>query len=379
MRKIKIVISIVLIMVFAVGFVACTPANPDNNGAGGDDTDNSNPGTDDGETGSGNGEDLTPYYTRVDDDTILFGSYPQSEVTDESILSRLNTLAGELPSKENPKQWTSYGYLQDITYIKSDYMWFIDLAVDGEMYRGVYFVEYRPRDINKNGGGNLQENYGFELNSVYWYKYEPISWTILEEKDGKAMLLCDIILDCQQFNFSYTGSVAFDFENMNFKDYIVNNYAESTVKSWLNETFYLTAFTTRQQSKIDTVLVDNSLESTCYETNENICENTEDKIFLLSVREIAKYFFDGDHLTFMKSDALMRKVTKYAYSQGVYACTWMESYMDYGTWMLRTPDNEINYGVITVEFDNVGDEGWYRGYSAGMISNGIVPALWISL
>ena len=76
-------------------------------------------------------------YTR-DGDKITFGYYPQTRVTDKSLTATLSSMAGVLPTSGNPQSWTSYGY-----YIEdgvSKFMWYIDVSVNGEGYRGVFFT-----------------------------------------------------------------------------------------------------------------------------------------------------------------------------------------------------------------------------------------------
>ena len=212
-------------------------------------------------------------YTRVDEDGnesatgdyILFGSYPQTKVTDASIISAL----GEF----DESTWTSYGYY--ISGQVSDHMYYIDKEYNGEKYRGVYFTSYRPNSCgnSSSASNSYQDDNGYVTSTVYWFKYEPIKWLIVEESNGKATLVADLILDSQQYDPA--GS---------------NNYAESTIRAWLNESFYNTAFNELQQSIIQTIEVDNSAASTGYSSNQYACENTFDKIFLMSYVEATTWF-----------------------------------------------------------------------------------------
>ena len=79
-------------------------------------------------------------------------------------------------------------------------------------------------------------------------------------------MLCDMIIDSQQFDISK------------------NNYEESTIRKWLNQTFYNTAFNEIQKQSIFTTTVDNRAVSTGYSSNQYVCLNTKDKIF-----EIKRY------------------------------------------------------------------------------------------
>ena len=141
-------------------------------------------------------------YTRVDEDGnesatgdyILFGSYPQTKVTDASIISALGGF--------DESTWTSYGYF--INGQVSDYMYYIDKEYNGENYRGVYFTSYRPylcNDLSSASNSSEQDENGYELSTVYWFKYEPIKWLIVEESYGMATLVADMILDSQQYDY----------------------------------------------------------------------------------------------------------------------------------------------------------------------------------
>ncbi len=289
-------------------------------------------------------------YTRVDEDTIEFGMYPQTEVTDSTLVSTLNSLAGTKPTSSNSYNWTSYGYY--ISGSVSNYMWYVDVENDGEMYRGVYFTSYRPyyTTYSSSTGNTYQDDNGYTTSNIYWFKYEPISWTILNESNGTALILCDMIIDSQQFD--YDGS-----------DY--NDYAESTIRKWLNETFYNTAFNDLQKEIILTTMVDNSVASTGYSSNSYACEDTEDKVFLLSYKELTTYL--------TTNASRMKKTTDYAKSQGADTST-SPSYLGNGFWWLRSPNDYQSYYAR-----GVGGSGYVNDYSVGITGGGVVPALQIQL
>ena len=143
-------------------------------------------------------------------------------------------------------------------------------------------------------------------------KVAAIEWDILKIEDGKALIISHYILDVKDFTESATSS-----------------YAESDIRKWLNEDFYNTAFTAEEKAKILTTLVDNSVESTGESVNKHACDDTEDKIFLLSVKEANAYFTDETRLA---------KCSDYAKKQGLYVspktkCSW---------WWLRSPYNNNN-------------------------------------
>ena len=283
-------------------------------------------------------------YTKVDDDTILFGSYPQSEVTDISLKSALDSLAGATSTG-----WTSYGYY--ISGTASGYMRYIDIKLYGEKYRGVYFDSYRPDypDHSSSVKDTYQDDNDYVSGKIYWFKYEPISWTILTQESGKALILCDMIIDSQDF----------DYENGTYS----NNYERSTIRSWLNDTFYNTAFNESQKEIILTTTVDNSAKSTGSDSNPYVCGDTNDEIFLLSYAEAAKYL--------STNELRIKKTTDYAKSQN--ACTGTTSlHFGNGYWWLRSPSPHFNNYEYYVDFD-----GSLYTYKAYYTLVGIVPALQI--
>ncbi len=249
-------------------------------------------------------------------------------------------------------------------------MWYIDIEHKGEEYRGVYFTSYRPYDCGNNSwtDNTYQDDNGYNVSTVYWFKYEPISWTILNEMNGTAFILCDMIIDSQQY----------DYENRSYS----SNYAESTIRAWLNETFLQTAFGAFEQSIIETTLVDNSAQSTANSSNRYICEDTSDKIFLLSYKEATNsaYGFSSDY---NNNKAREKKTSDYAQAQGVVAYPNLSnagSYAGNGSWWLRSPRDDYysylyeEYVMVVNVYGRCSGSG-----SADSTHTGVVPALWIRL
>ena len=317
-------------------------------------------------------------YTR-DGNKVTFGSYPQAKVSDATLIDALNKKAGNLPTQTQSNNWTSYKYFAEKS--QADYMWYIDIVEGGEKYRGVYFTAYRPMLTSEASSSDTSwmDNYGYLLATIYWFKYEPISWTILKEdtENGTALLLCDMIIDSQAYQNEYEMNTT-NYNRYNTSEGVpsgtfANNYAYSTIRKWLNESFLSTAFNTYQQQIISTVLVDNSASTTSAPaSNPNACENTNDKIFLLSYQDIinSEYGFGTQY----SQDAFrIKKPTDYALSQGGWADT-NEATLGNGSWILRSPDNG---GTATVRLVTA------LGYDYSLMTvdntySGIVPALQIT-
>ena len=192
--------------------------------------------------------------------------------------------------------------------------------------------------------------------ATYYFKVEPIRWRILSTDGETALILCDSIIA----NHRYDDSS--------------NNYKDSEIRAWLNATFYETAFTELQREIILTTTVDNSVASTGYSGNPYACENTEDKIFLLSYKEVTNSAY-GFHASFAGCDTARRMETS-DYSRATGASMSTSSY-DYGNcpWWLRSAYGHGSRNARGVSSD--GSTGYY--YSVSFENFGVVPALWIRL
>ncbi len=303
-------------------------------------------------------------YTDETKTSIYFGFYPQTKVTDETLISSLNALAGEKPTSDSLGKWSSYRYY--LNYVESDYMFYIDIDCDNDGsydYRGVCITALRP-ELNTRTGVSTYDSYqyangytGFRTRETYWFKYEPIKWNILTEADGYATVLADLAIDSQ--NFDYEANNVYS-----------SNYAESTIRAWLNDTFYNTAFTAMQKELIQTVTVDNGDEGywNSTEVTATPCDDTEDKIWLLSYQEA------------MEIDYSKRKKqsSDYAKCQGINANVYNETYNGYSSWWLRSPQDDDRYALSITEGGSAsGNIPKAENVDATYI--GVVPALKIKL
>lgn len=305
-------------------------------------------------------------------DIIEFGSYPQAKVTDEILLARLD---------EIEKEWISYGYYSgtgtygDGKMAPDDYMKYCDITLDGEKYRAVFFDKYRGKCTHNSAITTVysynihQSRNGYLINTVYYFKYEPLQWRILDPETG--MLLCESIIDSQAFN----NYMVTDEQNINIrygdpdKTYSACNWEYSSIRAWLNDDFLNTAFTKVQQNKIQ------SLErETVSPWNSEFSSNpTTDKITLLSYREALtkKYGLNTDYNA--KDPARFKTATDYAKCQGVYYAKYPDS--DYGEnkpWMLRTASNHSFINTVCTDGKVT---NYYIDCDSSETFNGIAPVL----
>lgn len=146
-----------------------------------------------------------------------------------------------------------------------------------------------------------------------------------------------------------------------------NNWKNSNIRSWLNNQFYNGVFNEDERSIIQTTLVDNSLESTGYTENENVCENTEDKIYLLSYLEAQS----------MSSSEREMMTSDYARASGAFMYTTIfdGEYYGKGYWWLRSPSNLSSNYVRDVD----GNGSMVNIKKVSDKDHGIVPVLKIKL
>lgn len=154
---------------------------------------------------------------------------------------------------------------------------------------------------------------------IYYFRVEPIVWRALtttfdHDADGtgdKILLLAESILTANAY---YGNFYIKEARTLNGSTIYHSNYKYSNIRAYLNGTanqfvtdggaatehdidwtgkgFIDVAFTSTAQDLIATTIVDNSAESTTNAGNNlkqattYACDNTEDKIFLLSEKEV---------------------------------------------------------------------------------------------
>ncbi|MBP3201060.1 MAG: hypothetical protein J6M39_05385 [Lachnospiraceae bacterium] len=168
-------------------------------------------------------------------------------------------------------------------------------------------------------------------------KNNPIEWVVLEKKNGMALLLSKDLVDSRE----YDGKLK-DEKNWGspLRDI---TWEMSAIREWLNKDFIDTAFSKSEQEIINNTKV---------ETNDNIeygtsgGNDTTDKLFLLSVEELNKYF---------KTSRLAR-------------------FKNNRIWWLRTPGATQNKVAVV---DLGGDVEYGRDVCWTSNNMGVRPALWV--
>ena len=223
----------------------------------------------------GSAMDLSSYNVG---DIIEFGSYPQSKVTDSTLISKLNNV---------PKTWISYGYYSgtgkysDGNMKPSDYMQYADINYGGNKYRAVTFSQYRPDCTGEVSSeeNSRQDDNGYKVDNVYYFRYEPLTWRVLDPSEGYIM--CNRIIDSQAFqNFvcHYTNDNKVLFYNNKECTIYASDWETSSLRKWLNNDFYNTAFTDLEKAQVGI----SHLENKSRGLSKYDGADTYDRIFVIS-------------------------------------------------------------------------------------------------
>lgn len=303
-------------------------------------------------------------------DHIQYGNYPQSKVTDKSTLALLEKKA---------KKWRSYNYYSgsgswaDGKMEPSDYMFYADIDVDGDGlrdYRAVRIDKYRPyyTGYTSNSSDSNQDNNGYTTGNIYYFKFEPISWRILDPDDG--LIMTEKIMDSQAYN-NYIINANSAYWGDADKTYYANDYYNSSIRQWLNRDFYNTAFTSSQANNIRK---DVTLNNDCYSSSypQYNSQESNDKIFLLSYEEArtSAYGFSSSSSTY--DTARRAQGTDYAKSQGL-SVSGSSSYYGNSWWWLRSPSYYSSYACEVYDDGNSD-----YGYDVDITSKGVRPACRLS-
>lgn len=162
---------------------------------------------------------------------------------------------------------------------------------------------------------------------------EPIEWIVLD-RDGDMLFLI--------------SRYAIENQPYHNKDEEVT-WENCSLRFWLNDNFYYTAFSEQEREQIVTVtnynhdasILDGEWKMEYFEYQGDGGNNTEDKVFLLSGEQVKEYFNTGyGPGWYQQSDELCVKPTEYAIGKGVYVANEennAEKYVGYCSWWIRTP------------------------------------------
>ena len=166
-----------------------------------------------------------------------------------------------------------------------------------------------------------------------------VSWIVLDIKGDQVLVISEYVLDCVPYNEKKTNVT----------------WETCTLRSWLNNDFLNTAFTEDEQSIIALSTVKAELNP---EHDTHPGNNTQDRIFVLSVNEAESYF--GSNLG--KCPA-----TIYAVENGA------DTFQGKSYWWLRSPGSNHKNATLVMSGGNC------ASFSVNKDDVGVRPAMWIDL
>lgn len=201
---------------------------------------------------------------------IEFGSYPQTYVG-----SSMNSTLEEWYTQNTP---TSVA-----TYSQNFGKYYAYLYTDGFIYARGLSQPYATGYKYHNGDDVIEKG------SAVWFKVEPIKWIILNYdnyKSGKDDYL-EVIS-----HLALSGGVKFSNSTTDTDGIIgtsddPNQWQICRIRTWLNSTFYDSAFTPQEQSIIKQTLVGNNLIGDANnELSDTRGQQTVDKLYCPSYWEL---------------------------------------------------------------------------------------------
>lgn len=215
---------------------------------------------------------------------VTYGLYPQTRISDSSLLSSLNQLGDDSIESNG---WYIFG---------NNYYAKISGAPSSVSGSHTFFDDGTP----------------IVSGETYWFKCEAISWAILSDTNGYYLLSTRLLDVCR---------TAID-------------YSSSEMRTWLNEDFFKLAFN-QSNRYISKTTIDNSALSTDCDNNDILCGDTEDNVFLPSYKGYTNDAFGFSNSTSSLA-ARTCKTTEYARCRGAWTSSNTET-LDNGLYWTRSP------------------------------------------
>ena len=266
--------------------------------------------------------------------------------TEENIQKRIDYCRGQIKSK-NESFETELKKVEKSQGKKPISLEEIVRKVNTEKDVKNYIKEKKPTLRLRD---DVAEKMGIDIKKFYFGSYTqgtdgkktPIEWRVLAKNGEKALLITEKGIDCKRYNEGGRDTT----------------WEKCTLRKWLNNEFITAAFSEEERKKIMTANVKAEKNPSC---NTNPGNDTQDKLFCLSIQEAKKYF---------KSDEEREcAVTEYAKGKGAYEVA------DFCWWWVRSPGNSQHSAACVYN-----DGGVYE-YGIFVLdgSYAVRPALWINL
>lgn len=227
----------------------------------------------------------------------------------------------------------------DIGFLKRPYK--IDFRLNKKFIKSEFLETIKKSNI---GDTIFFGEYNIEPDD----KKENIMWDIIDKQGDKFLLLSSYIIET--FDFDVNGS---------------NDWEESSIRKWLNNTFLNEAFKTGEEISI--ISDSNILTNSAY---------TMDKIFLLSSEEAREYYKKYDD-NIGQNEKLATMATNMARSRNIEVCEKENVWYQYNSpFFLRDKATTDGFVKVVGVYGHIYDDGERPKPKIGY---GIRPAMWIDI
>ena len=250
----------------------------------------------------------------------------------------------------------------------------IKIIIPYDYKEGIRLAKLVTDNNNQYLLAHAERDYGrYDYDTVVFGKYYDykdkatnLEWIVLDKEEDRALLLCKEVIDCK----------CFDDTN------IETTYKNSTIRKWLNEEFYNEAFSNVEKNNII------ETNNTNINLQGNRDEDTIDKVFLLSLDEVQKYFGELDNIdknngydnivhnnkaqafptTYAKEVDNLGEKLFYSKAEG-------KDYNGACEWWLRTMNSDHKSTAIV--YCNGYAEGLEKEHLINYKNRGVRPAIWV--
>lgn len=255
--------------------------------------------------------------------TVKYGFYPQTHVSDETTVSEI----------EKREAINSYG----IHYY------------DGEFYYPETAYPCNDESYTFKDGASIVKG------TKYWYKLEPIQWTIYVTNSNEYLAYSRHLLSSCEFSNTLSD------RTIGGQTIHPNDYKYSNLRTFLNNEFLDLAF----------IFSDSKIQS------HEVYSGVNDKVFSLSYSDLlnSSYGFDSDPEAV--SDTRTAQLTDYAKAHGSWAVKKADQHpvaKDNGSYWTISASNQYTYSTYVV---NSG--GFLAEYPVDTTSHSIRPCISIAL
>lgn len=209
------------------------------------------------------------------------------------------------------------------------------------------FEQYKAEKLKVANVGDIVFFGVYEQDNDTSNGKEDIEWRVLAKEDGRILLITDKAIDCQQYNATYTGTT----------------WEKCSLRKWMNESFLNDAFSYNECKQIQKTNV--SAEKNPIYTTIPRGNATADKVFLLSITEVEKYFISDESKKCVPTDYAIAN-NAYIYREGELTTCY---------WWLRAPGDSQNFAACV----NADGSIRYSGCHIDSDDIGVRPAMWVSV